>query len=116
MEADRLRSGRLPEDVVLEDADAAIAGERRRQSSDALREHLRRDHGVRLPGIAELTRAILGVATGYPVHLVGADSRLVLPLEEAEVALSEHLQRARGHEAVFDDQEAVVLERLDLVG
>ena len=110
MEADRLRPGRLPEDVVLEDANAAIAGELRGEPRRPLREHLGRDDRVRLPGVAELARAVLGVAAGHPVHLVGPDPGLVLALEEAEVALAEVLERILGDEPLLDDQEAVAVE------
>ena len=112
MEADRLRPGRLPEDVVLEDAHAAVPGELRCETACSLGEHLRGDHVVRLPGVAELARAVLGVAAGNPVHLVGPDPGLVLAFEEREVALPEQLEALLRDEALLDDQEAVVLERL----
>ena len=115
MEADRLRAGRLPEDVVLEDPDTAVSGQLRGESARALGEHLRGDDGVGLPCIAELPRAVLGVATGYPVHLVRADARLVFTVEESEVAIAEELETALGDESFRDDQEAVSLERGDLV-
>jgi hypothetical protein len=115
VEPDRFRSRRLPEDVVLEDADAAVAGELRGEPPDALREHLRRDDRVGLPRVAELSRAVLGVAPRHPVHLVGPDAGLVLALEEREVALAEPLERALGDEPFLDDEEAVALELLDLL-
>jgi hypothetical protein len=115
VETDRLRARRLPEDVVLEDADAAVAGELRGEAAGPLGEHLRGDHGVGLPRVAELARPILGVASGNPVHLVGPDARLVLAVEELEVALAEELQPALRDEAFLDDQEAVALECLDLL-
>ena len=83
VEADRLRPRRLPEDVVLEDPHAAVAGELRGEASGALGEHLRGDDVVRLPGVAELARSILRVAPGYPVHLVRTDPGLVLAVEQA---------------------------------
>ena len=115
MEADRLRPRRLPEDVVLKDADAAVSAELGGEAARSLREHLRGDDIVRLPRVAELPRAILGVAAGNPVHLVRPDPRLVLALEEAEVAVAELLERALGDEPRFDDEEAVAIECLDLL-
>ena len=56
-----------------------------------------------------------GSRPGYPVHLVRADARLVLAVEEPEVALAEQLEPALGDEPLLDDQEAVALERLDLL-
>ena len=49
MEADRLRARRLPEDVVLQDANAAITGELRGKPRRSLRENLRGDDVVGLP-------------------------------------------------------------------
>ena len=115
MEADRLRARRLPEDVVLEDAHAAVAGELRGESARPLGEHLRGDDVVGLPRVAELPRAVLGIASGHPVHLVRPDPGLVLAVEERDVALAEQLEPALGDEAFLDDQEAVALERLDLL-
>ena len=94
MEADRLRPRRLPEDVVLEDPHAAVAGELRSEATGALGEHLRRDDGVGLPRVAELPRAVLGVAPRHPVHLVRPDAGLVLAVEEPEVALAQELESA----------------------
>ena len=105
MEADRLRPGRLPEDVVLKDAHAAVAGELCCEPPRPLGEHLRGDDVVGLPRVAELARAVLGVAPRHPVHLVRPDPGLVLALEEPEVALAQELERALGDEAFLDDQE-----------
>ena len=116
MEPDRLGAGRFPEDVVLEDAHAAVAGELGREASCALGENLCGDDCVCLPGVAELPRSILRVAPGYPVHLVGADPGLVVAVEEWDVALAEQLEPVLGDEALLDDDEAVALERLDLLG
>ena len=107
MEPDRLRPGRLPEDVVLEDAHTAIAGELGGETSCPLGEHLRGDDVVGLPRVAELPRAVLGVAAGHPVHLVGPDARLVLAVEQRDVALAEQLEPALGDEPLLEDQEAV---------
>jgi hypothetical protein len=114
VEADRLRPGWLPEDVVLEDPHARVAGELRGEPARALGQHLRRDDGVRLPRVAELARAVLRVAPGNPVHLVRADPGLVLAVEERDVALAKELQPALGDEPFLDDQEAVLSEVLDL--
>ena len=115
MEADRLRSRRLPEDVVLQDAHAAVAGELCGESTRSLGEHLRGDHVVGFPGVAELPRPVLGIASRHPVHLVGPDPGLVFAVEEWDVALAEQLEPALGHESLLDDEEAVALERLDLL-
>jgi hypothetical protein len=115
VEPDRLRARWLPEYVVLEDPDTAVSGQLRGESASALGEHLRGDDGVGLPGIAELPRTVLGVAAGNPVHLVRADARLVLAVEESEVAIAEELETTLGDEPFLDDQEAVPLERGDLV-
>ena len=116
MEADRLRPRRLPEDVVLKDAHAAVAHQPRGQPSDPLRQHLRGDDGVGLPCVAELARPVIRVAARDPVHLVGPDAGLVLAVEEAEVPLAQEPERGGWHEAVLDEQEAVPPERLDLLG
>jgi hypothetical protein len=79
-------------------------------------EHLCGDDVVGLPRVAELPRAVLGVAAGYPVHLVGPDPRLVLAIEERDVALAQQFEPALRDEAVLDDQEAVARERVDLLG
>ncbi|HEX2426528.1 MAG TPA: hypothetical protein VHI53_01300 [Gaiellaceae bacterium] len=116
MEADRLRPRRLPEDVVLEDADAAVAPQLRGESAGAFGEDLCGDDGVRLPRVAELARAVLGIAPGNPVHLVRPDPGLVLAVEEPQVALAQALQPALGHEPFLDDQEPVSPKGLDLLG
>ena len=115
MEADRLRPRRLPEHVVLEDPDAAVVGELRGQAPRPLAEHLRRDDGVRLPRVAQLPGAVIGVASGDPVHLVGADPGLVLAIEEGDVALSERLEPALGDETNVDDEEAVLPKAFELL-
>ena len=115
MEADRLRPGRLPEDVVLEDAHAVIAGELRCETARPLREHLCRDDRVGLPRIAELARSVFRITARNPVHLVGPNPGLVLALEQREVALAETFERAGGDEALLDDQEPVLPECLDLL-
>ena len=115
MEPDRLRPGRLPEHVVLEDPHSAIAGKLRGQAAGALGEHLRGDDRVGLPGVAELPRPVLGVASGHPVDLVRPDPGLVLAVEQPQVALSQRLERAFRDEPFLDDQEAVAPEGVDLL-
>ena len=46
----------------------------------------------------------------------GPDPGLVLAVEERHVALAKELERALRDEPLLDDQEAVALECLDLVG
>jgi hypothetical protein len=93
-----------------------VAGEPCRESARTLGEHLRGDDRVGLPRVAELSRPILRVAAGNPVDLVGSDPRLVLALEQLQIALAEQLEPALGDEPLLDDQEPVVAERLDLLG
>ena len=116
MEADRLRSRRLPEDVVLEDPYPAVAAELRREAAGALGENLCCDDVVGLPRVAELARAVLRVSARDPVHLVRPDPGLVLPVEEAQVALAQLLERALRDKPFFRDEEAVSPERFDLIG
>ena len=116
MEADRLGSRRFPEHVVLEDPDAAIPHELGCQTPDPLREHLCRDHGVGLPRVAELACPILGVAPRHPVHLVRANARLVLACKEGLVALAQQLEYPLGNETLIEDEEAVAVKALDLLG
>ena len=51
-----------------------------------------------------------------PVHLVGPDARLVLAVEQPQVALAETPERALRDEPFLHDQEAVAAKRLDLLG
>ena len=94
----------------------AVAAELRAEAPGALREHLRRDHVVGPPAVADLPRPVLGIAARHPVDLVGLDPRLVDALEERLVALAQQVERARRDEPLLDDQEAVAVERLDLLG
>ena len=115
MEPDRLRPGRLPQHVVLQDPDSAIPHERSGETTDALGEHLCGDDRVGLPGVAELPRPVLGIASRNPVDLVRADPGLVLTVEETPVAVSQRLERAFRNEPFLDDQEAVAPESVDLL-
>ena len=114
MEADRLRPGRLPEHVVLQDPRPPVAAELCPEPAGAFGEHLRGDHRVRPPAVADLTRPVLGVPSRHPVDLVGLDARLVDALEQRLVALAQQVERTWRDEAFLDDQETVTVERLDL--
>ena len=92
-----------------------IAGELRRESARPLGEDLCGDDRVGLPRVAELARPVLRVASRDPVDLVGSDSRLVLALEQLQVALLEQLEPTLGDESLLDDEEPVATERLDLL-
>ena len=116
VEPDRLRPRRLPEDVVLEDPHAAVAGELGGEAPRSLRKHLRGDDRVGLPRVAELPRAVLGIAPGHPVDLVRPNAGLVLALEESEVALAQPLECTLRDQTFFDDEESVAPEGLDLLG
>jgi hypothetical protein len=116
VEADRLRPGRLPEHVVLEDPHPRVVHQLGGESADPRRQDLRRDHGVRAPGVAQLPGAVLRIASLDPVDLVRLDPRLVLAVEQPEVALLQELQRLVGDQAFLDHEEAVAVERLDLLG
>jgi hypothetical protein len=93
-----------------------VAGELGGEAAGSLREHLRGNDRVRLPRVAELACAVLGVAAGNPVHLVRSDPGLILALEERDVALAEQLEPALGDETLLDDEEAVLPKALDLLG
>jgi hypothetical protein len=54
--------------------DSSIAHELGGDPADPLAEHVRGDHVVRPPAVADLARAVLGVASGPPVDLVGLDA------------------------------------------
>src|SRR4029079_7731227 len=106
---------RLPEDVVLEDAHAVVAGELRCETARPLRAHLCRDDRVGLPRIAELARSVFRITARNPVHLVGPNPGLVLALEQLHVALLQQLEPTLGDEPFLDDEETVVPDRLDLL-
>jgi hypothetical protein len=75
---------------------------------------LRRDHVVGFPRVAELARAVFWVPSRNPVHLVGSDARLVLALEERQIALAEQLEPAPRDETLLDDQKAISAKAVDL--
>src|SRR4030095_746127 len=106
-EPDRLGPRWLPQHVVLKDPNALVPHQLRREPADPRREHLRGDHRVRLPGVAELPGPVLGIPALATVHLVRPDPGLVLALEQRQVAFAESLERAGADQALLDDQEPV---------
>ncbi len=57
-----------------------------------------------------------GSRPGHPVHLVRLDPGLVVAVEQGEEALAQKRQGGCRDEAVLDDDEAVAVERGDLLG
>jgi hypothetical protein len=100
---------------VLEDPNALVPHQLRREPADPRREHLRGDHRVRLPGVAELPGPVLGISALDPVHLVRPDAGIVLALEQRQVAFAEPLEGTWGDQALLHDQEPVAPERRDLL-
>jgi hypothetical protein len=70
---------------------------------------------VGLPAVADLPRPIFRVPAGHPVHLVRADAGLVASREEGLESLPELGDRLLVDESLFDDDEAVALERVELL-
>src|SRR5436309_408645 len=112
--AERLRARRLPEAVVLAEADTVPAGDLASEPAAALGQHLGRDRRVRLPAVADLACPVLGVASGEPVDLVGPDPRCPFAAEERLEALAQAVDGLRVDELV-DDDEAVAVELLPLL-
>ena len=56
-----------------------------------------------------------GSRPGTQLTSSGPDAGLVLAVEEAQVAVSQRLERAFRNEPLLDDQEAVAPERVDLL-
>ena len=94
MESDRLGSRRLPQAVVLEQTHAAVAHQLRGKTSRTLRQHLRGDHVVGSPPVADLAGPILRVSSLDPIHLVGLDPRLVRAFEQ-RAGIAREAARAR---------------------
>src|SRR5712691_879155 len=80
--AERLRTRRLPNAVVLNDPYPVPPDQRRGEPARPLRERLGGDAWIGLPAVADLTGAILGIASGDPVHLVWANPGLVAAGEQ----------------------------------
>jgi hypothetical protein len=112
--AERLRPGRLPDAVVLEEPHAFPPHQLGGEAARSFREHLVRDGEVRLPAVADLARAVLGVAARDPVHLVGPDPRLVVAREETVEPLPEPLDGSGVDEPLGHDHEPVTAERGEL--
>src|SRR3954470_4814029 len=113
---ERLHARRLPDAVVLEDADAVVAHELGREAAGALGQHLGGEAVVGLPAVADLARAVVGIATGDPVHLVGPDAGLILLAIDRLEPLAHALDLLVGDEALVENEESVAVERLELVG
>ena len=114
MHAEGFRAGRLPEAVVLAEPDAVPARDLAGKPSAALGQDLSGDHRVGLPAVADLPRAVLGVASGDPVDLVRLDPGRPLAAEERLEALAQVLDGLHVDELV-DDDESVALELLVLL-
>jgi hypothetical protein len=113
---ERLRARRLPDHVVLEDADAVPAHELRGEAAGPLGQDLHCEAAVGLPAVADLPRAVVGVAARDPVHVVRPDAGLVAAGEQCLEALAQAGDGVRVDEAFLHDEEAVALERLELLG
>ena len=92
MEPDRLRAGRLPEDVVLKDPDAGVAGELSGETPGARREYLGGDDVVGLPRVAELARASSGSRPSTQLTSSGRMPVSYSPSKSLRVALAEELE------------------------
>ena len=115
MRQQRLARGRLPDHVVLQQPHAGLAGELRGEARIAL---LQRDVGkpaIGLPDVAELARAVGRRHARRVVDFVGREAGLPLVLEAGVEALLRALDLVV-REPALDDQEAVALVLLDLLG
>ena len=115
MRQQRLARGRLPDHVVLQQPHARLAGELGGEARVAL---LQRDVGkpaIGLPDVAELARAVGRRDARRVVDLVGREAGLPLVLEAGVEALARALDLVV-REPALDDQEAVALVLLDLLG
>src|SRR5439155_12631101 len=115
MHAERLRTRRLPDAVVLDDPYAVPPHQRRSEPACPLPEHLGRDAPVGLPAVADLTGAILGVASRDPVHLVWANPGLVAAGEQRLEPFTQERDGVVRDEALFHDDEAVAPELVALL-
>jgi hypothetical protein len=80
-----------------------------------LAQHLRGDQVVGPPPVADLAGAVLGIPAASPVDLVGLNAGGVVTREEGVEALAQDPYASVRDEALLDDQEAVVVEAVDLL-
>ena len=99
----------LPQDVVLAQPGPGPSTQAGAGAADVGAQHGGGDGAVRLPGVADLTGQVLGVAPGSPVPLVGLQARLEAAGEQFLVPLDQGRHGARVDDALADD-EAVVGE------
>ena len=111
----RLARRRLPDHVVLQQPHARLAGELGGEARVALGERDVGEPAVGLPDVAQLARAVGRRDARRVVDLVGREARLPLVLEAGVEALARPLDLVV-REPALDDQEAVALVLLDLLG
>ena len=111
----RLAGRRLPDEVVLREAQAGDAGERGAERGVALGQDRGGDGAVGLPRVAELAGEVRRRARRVVVDLVGAQARLPLVGEAGGEALAEAGDLVVVEEAL-DDEEAVAAVGGDLLG
>ena len=104
---------RLPDHVVLNQAEARQSGEPRTERGDPLGQNGRADGRVRLPDVAKLASAVGRRGLGVVVDLVGRDAGLPLVRETAAEALAQARDLIRIEPRV-EDQKAVPPVRVDL--
>ena len=111
----RLARGRLPDHVVLQQPHAGLAGQLGGEARIALRQRDVGEPAIGLPDVAELARAVGRRHARRVVDLVGREAGLPLVLEAGVEALARALDLVV-REPALDDQEAVALVLLDLLG
>ena len=102
MHSESARAGRLPEAVVVDDANAVPAGELRGEAAALLAEDLRGDQLIGLPAVADLSRLRLGVAAPNPVHFIWSDPCRVLARKKLVEALAQQHHGRFGNEVLLD--------------
>ncbi len=107
-------AGRLPQQVVLNQARARPAGELGERLADAFVEHGSRNFPVGLPAVADLARERRVARAVLPVDLVGPDAGLEVASEQAREALAQD-RRGAPIDQALDHEEAVLAEARDLV-